>query len=81
MGDKRLEGVGCLIGIEFTEDDVNYINKVIKRTLIDHGYLDEDEGFDSLDNFNWEIKVNFSREVEEFVTMDFKRKEYSYEDN
>lgn len=70
---KALEGVGCQISIEFTENDVDYINKVIKRTLIDHGYLDEGERFDKLDNFNWEIKVNFSREIEEFVTMDFKR--------
>lgn len=74
---KPLEKVTCLIGVEFTESDVNYINKAIKRTLISHGYLDEDEGFDKLNNFKWEIKAEFSQKVEEFVTMDFKRKEYN----
>lgn len=74
---KPLEKVTCLIGVEFTESDVNYINKAIKRTLVSHGYLDEDEGFDKLDNFKWEIKAKFSQKVEEFVTMDFKRKEYN----
>ena len=74
---KPLEKVTCLIGVEFTESDVNYINKAIKRTLVSHGYLDEDEGFDKLNNFKWEIKAEFSQKVEEFVTMDFKRKEYN----
>ena len=76
---KPLEEVTCLIGIEFTESDVNYISKAIKRTLISHGYLDEDEGFDKLNNFKWEIKAEFSQKVEEFVTMDFKRKELTNE--
>jgi len=69
-GNGRLEGCSMWMSIEFTEEDVSYINKAVKKTLISHGYLDEGEGFNKLDNFKWEIKVKFSREYEEFVTME-----------